>query len=497
MRVGYDNKLSDLEKPLLTQSTAIQTLPTQDDQSEFGIADKKSDLKLHLVLLQIAKLSVCPIISMIFHPAYQAANTIIIGKHQNAVQLQATLGLTTLFMNTLIVTIQIGFNGSLSTLISQAFGQKDYRLCGLYLNRQLMLNGLIFLPMVIIMMFSKELYLLLGQDADMASEAATFLQITLPGFFCFGQYLCYQRFLAAQREVRFAMYINLVCFFLHIPLCYYLAISSDLQLVGVAIATSLHFGFRLIMMLICIRFSRFYKSIISLRDPDNFWNFKVQLKMSFQNSMMFISGQWALESFTLMSTFMSLQVIAAQIVCRNIILIVYMVPVGLAQASSVFVGNMIGQKKLKDAQIYAKMGALCSFIWGLFFVVIMTIMKTYVVQLFSSSLEINELVYQVFPILQVYVLIDSLQGMGIGLITGIGRQAKASIFTMTGFWGIGVPTAIILSFSFKLNLIGLWIGALVSISFCCISYYILIINTDWKQRIKEAIQRRRSEKKLP
>jgi len=92
---------------------------------------------------------------MIFHPAYQAANTIIIGKHQNAVQLQATLGLATLFMNSLIATIQVGFNGSLSTLVSQAFGQKDLRLCGLYLNRQLILNVLIFIPMVVLMMFSK------------------------------------------------------------------------------------------------------------------------------------------------------------------------------------------------------------------------------------------------------------------------------------------------------------------------------------------------------
>ena len=54
------------------------------------------------------------------------------------------------------------------------------------------------------------------------------------------------------------------------------------------------------------------------------------------------------------------------------------------------------------------MGALCSFMWGLFFVLLMTILKTYIVELFSSSVEINDLVYSVFPILQFYVLIDAI-----------------------------------------------------------------------------------------
>ncbi len=45
---------------------------------------------------------------------------------------------------------------------------------------------------------------------------------------------------------------------------------------------------------------------------------------------MFISGQWALDSFTLMSTFMTVSDLAAQTVCRNITFIVYMIPVGLS-----------------------------------------------------------------------------------------------------------------------------------------------------------------------
>jgi hypothetical protein len=60
---------------------------------------------------------------MILHPAYQAVNLIVGGKHPtDALNLQAVIGLSMLLMNTLILTIQVGFNNSLGMLVSQAFG---------------------------------------------------------------------------------------------------------------------------------------------------------------------------------------------------------------------------------------------------------------------------------------------------------------------------------------------------------------------------------------
>lgn len=129
------------------------------------------------------------------------------------------------------------------------------------------------------------------------------------------------------------MYINILAFALHIPISYYLAITLNLQIVGLGIATSVHFLIRYCLMRLAIRLSRFNSSLVALNDPDTFWNFKTQFKFSAQNSMMFVASQWALDSFTLMSTFMAVNVIAAQTVCRSIILLLYMVAVGLAQAS--------------------------------------------------------------------------------------------------------------------------------------------------------------------
>lgn len=70
-------------------------------------------------------------------------------------------------------------------------------------------------------------------------------------------------------------------------------------------------------------------------------------------------------------------------------------------------------------------------------------------------------------------------GMGNGLIMGIGRQAKASIFTIIGYWVFGVPISAVLGFTYELDVLGLWLGSLFAVIFCSACYYTILIVTDW------------------
>ena len=48
---------------------------------------------------------------------------------------QLALSLGTMVLNMCLLSFGMAFNGSLDTLIPQAFGQGDKRLCKVYLNR--------------------------------------------------------------------------------------------------------------------------------------------------------------------------------------------------------------------------------------------------------------------------------------------------------------------------------------------------------------------------
>jgi Na+-driven multidrug efflux pump len=58
----------------------------------------------------------------------------LLGHLENSIDLQA-LGLATLTVGILHLSITVNFNGALDTLISQAYGAKDFKMCGIYLNR--------------------------------------------------------------------------------------------------------------------------------------------------------------------------------------------------------------------------------------------------------------------------------------------------------------------------------------------------------------------------
>ena len=67
----------------------------------------------------------------------------------------AAVGLGTTLINVVCFDPLLGLNGALETLVAQAFGAKQLRLCGQYLNRGRLINTIVFIPLAILMCFSR------------------------------------------------------------------------------------------------------------------------------------------------------------------------------------------------------------------------------------------------------------------------------------------------------------------------------------------------------
>ena len=64
------------------------------------------------------------------------------------------MGLAICLLDMLPMAIAMGFAGALETLVSQYFGKEDYHLCGQFLNKQLILVTIVYLPVAAILFFS-------------------------------------------------------------------------------------------------------------------------------------------------------------------------------------------------------------------------------------------------------------------------------------------------------------------------------------------------------
>jgi len=111
-------------------------------------------------LIKIIKLGVWPILGQIFHPAYLIINARTFDRL--GPDYLAGFGLASLTLGALAISVGVCFSMTVGTLVSQAYGAKDLRLCRVYLNRQYYLNFICFLILCIPIAFINKIYLAIG-----------------------------------------------------------------------------------------------------------------------------------------------------------------------------------------------------------------------------------------------------------------------------------------------------------------------------------------------
>ena len=84
---------------------------------------------------------------------------------------------------------------------------------------------------------------------------------------------------------------------------------------------------------------------------------------------------------------------------------------------------------------------------------------------FSISKEVRAIVEQGYEILTFYVFIEPLSKIMNGIVTGLGKQGLASIFTLIGYWCVGIPMTLTYIYFHGGGIFGIWLGASVSIIF--------------------------------
>ena len=109
-------------------------------------------------------------------------NLIFAGRFEDSAKL-AGVGLGNTTVNILLLSICMGMNGALETLVSQAFGYGNLQLCGVYLNRARLVGTLTYIPIAILLLFSETILVQIGQDLLTCHYAQRFISSSLIGFY--------------------------------------------------------------------------------------------------------------------------------------------------------------------------------------------------------------------------------------------------------------------------------------------------------------------------
>mmetsp|Transcript_38177 Transcript_38177/g.36534 ORF Transcript_38177/g.36534 Transcript_38177/m.36534 type:complete len:178 (-) Transcript_38177:65-598(-) len=164
-------------------------------------------------------------------------------------------------------SITVGLTSSLTTLITQAYGAHDLRLCGIYSNRQGVINFSVIFFLSLILLWVYDIYIFIGQDPDVARNASIYVRCAIPGQMFYSQYCCQQRLLYGQRNFIIPMYATITATVAHLIVVLTLVYGLGWDMWAIAIASSFQFFVRYLVTKICMERSDSFKE-----SNQPFWN---------------------------------------------------------------------------------------------------------------------------------------------------------------------------------------------------------------------------------
>ncbi|MDH5588723.1 MAG: MATE family efflux transporter [Gemmatimonadota bacterium] len=150
--------------------------------------------------------------------------------------------------------------------------------------------------------------------------------------------------------------------------------------------------------------------------------------------------------------------VAGHQIALNLAALTFMVPVGIAQAASVLVGQAVGREDPPAARRAAGAGHVV----GLGFMTCTALMFLTVpeglARLYTSDTAVMAMAATLIPVAGIFQVFDGLQVVASGTLRGVGDTRVPMLVSLVGFWVVGLPLGFWLAFGREMGPVGLWWG---------------------------------------
>jgi MATE family, multidrug efflux pump len=151
----------------------------------------------------------------------------------------------------------------------------------------------------------------------------------------------------------------------------------------------------------------------------------------------------------------------------------FMVPLGIGSAAAVRVGHAIGRG---DGPGAARAGWTALLFGALFMsaaAAVFLIVPRTLIGAFTTNRAVLDVGAALLAVAAVFQLFDGLQGVGTGVLRGLGDTRTPMLWNLGAHWALGLPVAYALAFHFGLGVIGLWWGLSIGLIICGIALLIV------------------------
>jgi MATE family multidrug resistance protein len=171
--------------------------------------------------------------------------------------------------------------------------------------------------------------------------------------------------------------------------------------------------------------------------------------------------------------------LASHQIALNVAAFVFMVPLGMASAGAVLVGQHIGRRDVIGAGRAGWTALVTISIFMLATAVVFVAMPRPLLIAFTRDESVLRLASTLLAVAAVFQLFDGLQVVATGVLRGVGDTRTPMLWNLAGHWMIGLPIGWYLCFAVGFGVVGLWVG--LSIGLTLVGAVLLVV---WRRRIR-------------
>lgn len=366
-----------------------------------------------------------------------------------------------------------GFAFAVLPLVAAAAGAGDTRMArranrmGMWLS---IIYGAIAMPAFV---WSEPIFRALGQDPQVAHDAASYLRIMGWGIFPTLMVMVLKSTLAAQERTQVVLWMTLLAAAVNALVNYVLIFGNfgapALGLTGAAIASLATVATSTVILLFyCRRALPEQELFRNFHQPD--WDmfnrlFRLGLPIGFTT----LAEVSLFTASALMMGWISPIALAAHGIALNLGGLTFMVHLGLSNVGTIRVGNALGRKDLphmlRGARALIAMSLVVSVLSITAFVVIPeTLISVFLNPDDPDRAAIMTLAVTLLIAAAIFQLMDGLQAVALGLLRGLQDTTVPMVMACVSYWLIGLPVAYVFGFTLNLEGIGIWMGLVVALT---------------------------------
>ncbi len=424
-------------------------------------------------------------------------DTVMLGWYSVEALAAVVLGSTFFFV---IFILGSGFAIAVMPLVAEADAEGDEQALRRVTRMGLWLSVIFGVVVQPLFMLSGPILLSLQQAPDVAELAQAYLRIAGLGLVPALLVMVLKSYLAALEHTRVVFWVTVAAVPVNAVVNYGLIFGNwglpEMGVRGAAIASILVQFVSLVgVILYAIKALPQHDLFARIWRPD--WEvfakvFRLGLPIGLTN----LAEVGLFSASSIMMGWLGTVTLAAHGIALQLASLAFMIHLGLSNAATVRAGNAMGRKDADHMARGAWVAIVASLLMAFVAVAIFLIFPEQLLGAFIDPQEVQRDAIVATGVTLLYVaalfqVMDGAQVMALGLLRGVQDTRGPMVIAAISYWGIGVPSAYVLGFTFGMGGEGVWLGLVCGLT----AAGILLMYRFWVTDLNR-LRKRFSEKKV-